>query len=341
MVDSFCFSGFKGAVYFPVYAYNAYQTFEFFDPEVVIRDLGYAKKAGLAALRVFLSFEQFEKDRDSFWEKIDFIFSAACKHGLRIMPVLFENCGRDFSYENAMDRNPCTAVCVKSPSVSVVSDENQWAACFRFVDDFMTCFADDERLLAIEIMNEPHVESGDLDFAKAMVDRALMKKGTIPLTVGCISLQDALFFEDKLDILQFHDNFPSEIGNFAKKIDYALSLQRIIGKPVWLSEWQRLRKSGPEWDVKNIPDDEKSPCLSSLAPIVYGKGIGSFFWSLMIKPAYLDSQRLNGTFNGLFHEDGSVFSLEDYEAISGKRDDVNEKKEGPSWFIEEKKEVKA
>lgn len=43
----------KGAVYFPSRAYNAYQTWMYFDRTVIARDFGYAKSAGLNALLHF------------------------------------------------------------------------------------------------------------------------------------------------------------------------------------------------------------------------------------------------------------------------------------------------
>ena len=47
----------KGAVYFPSRAYNAYQTWMYFDRTVIARDFGYAKSAGLNALRILTSYE--------------------------------------------------------------------------------------------------------------------------------------------------------------------------------------------------------------------------------------------------------------------------------------------
>ena len=55
--------------------------------------------------------------------------------------------------------------------------------------------------------------------------------------------------------------------------------------------------------------------------------MGNFFWSLMVKPAYLKGQRLKGTVNGLFWPDGSVLSLRDARAISN--DNSLELKEEP------------
>ena len=57
------------------------------------------------------------------------------------------------------------------------------------------------------------------------------------------------------------------------------------------------------------------PDYASLAPTIADNDVCSFFWCLMVKQAYLPTQRSNGTFNGLFYEDGSVYSQADLEAI--------------------------
>ena len=68
--------------------------------------------------------------------------------------------------------------------------------------------------------------------------------------------------------------------------------------------------------------------------------MGSFFWSLMVKPAYLTAQRPNGTFNGLFHEDGSVYSLEDYQAIAGPGRTRPVTPTLPRWYLDSLEQVK-
>ena len=80
------------------------------------------------------------------------------------------------------------------------------------------------------------------------------------------------------------------------------------------------------------------PALATLAPTVYASGAGSFFWSLMVKPAYLMAQRPNGTFNGLFHEDGSVYSLEDYQAVAGQDKTRPVKAAMPDWYVKSLKD---
>jgi len=58
----------------------------------------------------------------------------------------------------------------------------------------------------------------------------------------------------------------------------------------------------------------------------------------MLKPAYLPTQRLNGALNGIFHEDGAVYSIKDARAVAG--DDTlefEERKNMPEWYLEESK----
>lgn len=338
MLDGCYFDKVKGAVYFPSRAYNAYQIYENYDRNEIDRDFGYAESAGLNALRIFTSYEQYQKDGENFFLKFDDLLDRATAHGIRVMSILFENCGVPFTLENALSQDPRMAVCVQSPGKIITDDPARWDMPFLYADMFMRRYRDDSRLLAIEVMNEPHAASGDVPFARALAMRCHAVKGTVPLTMGCITLEDNLFFAEYLDIYQFHDNFPISLKTFRENLEQAAYMQHVVGKPVWLSEWQRLRLSGPGWDVPKIPDDEVPPALATLADIVYSSGLGSFFWCLMIKAAYLPQQRPNGTFNGLFHEDGSLYSFQDFEAIAGKKPvGMIEGKHGPQWFEDEMK----
>ncbi len=327
----------KGAVYFPSRAYNAYQTWMYFDRTVIARDFGYAKSAGLNALRIFTSYEYWQEEAELFWKKFESLLSVAEEQDILVMPILFENCGREPSRENMLDQDPETAACIQSPGRKITENRKLWGKPAEYTREFMKRYADDERLAAIELMNEPHEETGDIPFAQFITKTAFDMKKRVPLSIGCISLQHNLYFAQWIEVYQFHDNFPSDRENFEKKLRDAVSLQEMTGKAVWLSEWQRLRISGPGWDQRVIPEEDKIPYLSSLAEAVYQSGIGSFFWSLMIKPAYLPAQRINGTINGLFHEDGSVYSTADYIAVSGKQNSPEAFTQPPLWYVEELK----
>jgi hypothetical protein len=110
----------------------------------------------------------------------------------------------------------------------------------------------------------------------------------------------------------------------------AKEITEVLGRPVWITEWQRLRPAGNGWNQHKLPQNELFPDFASLAPHVRKAEIGNYFWSLMVKPAYLTPQRNIGTINGLFYEDGSVYSLADARAIA----------DNPNFMANEKKREK-
>ena len=55
----------------------------------------------------------------------------------------------------------------------------------------------------------------------------------------------------------------------------------------------------------------------------------------MLKPAYLQKQRKRGRMNGVFHEDGAVFSVEDARAVAADLTlELLERRESPAWLPE-------
>lgn len=359
MLDKSYFTNVRGAVYYPSRAYNAWQTWNEYDPAEIDRDFGYAQDTGINALRMFVSYEFWLENPVLFFDRFENLVEIAVAHGIRIMPVLFEDCGSDNTPETRADKNPHTAICVCSPCRAIQKNPERWVEVHSFVDAFMSRYGSDSRLLAIELMNEPHVQANgipvgqheiplmeevegvranNVPFAQHIVRMARGYQGTVPLTIGCISLWHNLYFGDDLDVYQYHDNFPGSAAFLGNEMKDAWFVQQMTGKPCWLTEWQRVRSKGPGWDIAAIPEEDKTPALHTIAPIVYGSGMGSFFWSLMVHPAYLMAQRPNGTYNGLFHEDGSVYSLEDYQAIAG-RDKVRPVKAAmPDWYVQSLKE---
>ncbi len=309
----------RGAIYIPAKAYNAPQFWRFYEPSVTARDLGYASVVHVNALRVWVSYEYWRMKPDAFTSAFEDFLTQAAQHGIRVMPSLFENCGVPPTEENMWNIDPANAYAIRSPHKEEIVDRpERWGEPMEFLDWFMKRYANDQRLLAIEVFNEPYPEES-MRFVRALLKRASEQRGSVPLTFGGGPLEMNLYFLDcGLDILQIHENFPASTEHLQKKIAAAQRAERILGRPVWLTEWQRIRPSGGGWnDGDVVPEEERGPDLASCAETIYRSGIGSFFWSLMVKIAYLPQQRPRGTFNGLFWEDGAVWSLADARAIAG------------------------
>ena len=323
----------RGAIYLPARSYNAYQTWRDYDPQIARRDAQFAASLGLNAFRLWLSFEFWRENRERLQQSFDDLLAACAARGIRVMPALFEGVGVEPAAANLADTNPFEASAVLSPSSEIVRDRKRWGGPRDYVDWFMDHFRNDQRLAAIEVQNEPHTLKREI-FARAMIEQAAARRGSVPLTLGGITLKQSLMFLDAgLDVLQTHMNFPPS-AEYARKFieSQTVDAEKVVRRPVWLTEWQRIRPSGTGWGSKPLVGNEWQPDYASLAPIVRSYAIGNFFWSLMLKPAYLLAQRQKGTLSGIFHEDGAVWSLADARAVSGNKNfEAEERQSWPEW----------
>ncbi|MFH5800802.1 glycoside hydrolase [Haladaptatus sp. CMAA 1911] len=324
----------RGALYLPSRDFNFYQMWANYSPEIIERDLGYAARLDLNAIRTWVNYEFWLENPQAHEKAINHFLTAASDKNIKVLFSLFENVGTKPTHENLIDTNPHTAPPVRSPSLTVVKNPNQWTKPRRFVQWFMNRYRNDERLLAIEIMNEPGWRKDVKRFAKDMFRTLSRNRASIPLTVGATSLINSVDYLDwGSDILQFHYNYPSSKRIFKDLLQNHRELSSKLEKPIWLTEWQKVASFG--WRGSNQKVKEWYPNYSSLAPLIRKYSVGNFFWSLMLKPAYTLPMRRKGVLNGLFYEDGAVWSLQDareLKAMSGNRTFYGvERKEWPDW----------
>jgi hypothetical protein len=312
----------RGAIYVPAGAYNSPQLWKNFSLAETKRDFGYAKTIHLNALRMWASYEYWQTDPQKFQSEFDQMLGAAHDSGIRILISLFENDGVPPTPENMWTTDPQKAFDTQSPGHDIATgDKSQWEQPRKFVEWFMKRYGNDDRVLAVEVMNEPNEgrgnQPGTVPFAMSMFQTAKSLQGTVPLTLGSARVPLAeKFIPLGLDIINFHDNFPVSTDALADSIKSALAAGQKAGIPVWLTEWQRVRASGSGFSGKGVAEQDRMTDYASVASTVYSFPVGSFFWSLMVKPAYLKGQRASGTVNGLFWPDGAVTSLKDARAIA-------------------------
>ena len=327
----------RGAIYIPARAYTLYQMWRGYVPAVVERDLGYATDVNLNAIRTWLCYEAWREDPDAHEEAIDHFLGAAADRGLSVMLGLFDLIGRDPTEEWLHDTNPRTATATRSPSKFVIRNPERWDGPRRYVEWFMERYGDDDRLLAVEVMNEPGWWDSAAAFARDMFETMVERRGSVPLTVGSTSVTNNTDYADwGSEILQFHYNFAPDRATYWDMLREVGVLADTLADPVWLTEWQRVRPDGRFGS--DPPTEGKTPNYSSLAPLIHDAGFGNFFWSLMVKPAWVQPQRRHEVINGLFHEDGAVWSLEDARAIKAMSGDPSydgvERQEWPEWADE-------
>ncbi|MBQ8345325.1 MAG: hypothetical protein IJY42_03555, partial [Clostridia bacterium] len=75
------YSQIKGVNYTPSYACNPISFWRDYDPRIVARELGYAKKLGFNCVRVFLSYAVYEADREGFLDHVEHLIQTAKTNG--------------------------------------------------------------------------------------------------------------------------------------------------------------------------------------------------------------------------------------------------------------------
>lgn len=309
------FEEIRGAAYIPVRTCNAYQQWKEYNHDIADRDMGFAQKLHINAVRLWLSYEFWLESPDKFAESFEDFVTTASKKGIRVMPAVFECCGTDPSPEtmNCKDQFYCDAV--RSPGNAITADKKRWHEPFKFLDWFMDIYKFDNRILAVEVTNEPK-NVNDHRFAIALLQRAKSACGDIPVTLGCEQIADNVLYKEFIDIYQTHENMPLSKSYLEHVLYRAKLIEEVDQKPLWVTEWQQIRQGGWGMNGESPKKADLRPHHNTIAPSLHAFKTGNFIWNLMLRPSYLKEPRAVGTFNGIFHEDGSVYSLEDARAVA-------------------------
>lgn len=193
-----------GANYTTSNAINQLEMFqaESFDPVAIDRELGWAReKFGMNTMRVYLHDLLWKQDQKGFLKRLDQFLVIAAKHGIRPMLVLFDSCWDPDPVLGAQ-RRPIPGVhnsgWLQSPGRHELVDPANDAHFRAYVQGVVGAFANDKRVLAWDLWNEPDNPGGgnymdkQLDREQARIEELLpkvfewarAKKPIQPLTSG-------------------------------------------------------------------------------------------------------------------------------------------------------------
>lgn len=262
---------------------------ETFDPERIDRELGWARdKFGMNTMRVYLHDLLWQQDPKGFIERLDRFLDIAARHGIRPMLVLFDSCW-DPDPVPGPQRPPIPGVhnsgWVQSPGRRQLVDPGNEAHLRAYVEGVVGAFADDPRVLAWDIWNEPDNPGGgnyvdkQLPGEKARIEALLpkafawarSKQPVQPLTSGLwigedwspgssslTSLQRAQL--ELSDIITFH--------NYEQPESFEARIRQLrgYGRPLVCTEWM-ARGNGSNVDT--------------ILPIARRENVGMINWGFV------------------------------------------------------------
>jgi len=130
-----------------------------FDPQEIDKELGWAQSLGMNTMRVFLHDLLWQQDAAGFKQRLDTFMTLSAKHKIRPIFVLFDSCWDPFP-KLGTQRAPRPGVhnsgWMQSPGAAALQDPAQYPRLKEYVVGVVGAFANDPRVLAWDLWNEPN-----------------------------------------------------------------------------------------------------------------------------------------------------------------------------------------
>ncbi len=257
-----------------------------FDPQTIDRELGWAESLGFNTMRVFLHDLLWQQDSAGFLDRMDQFLTIAQRHHIRPMFVLF-----DAVWDPLPRLGPQRAPIphlhnsgwVQSPGAAILSDTTRYGELRGYVQGVVGRFANDRRVVAWDIFNEPDNTNRPAYIAYEPINKAaltliLMRKAfgwaramnpSQPLTaapwlgdyVDTARMRPATkFMLDNSDVITFHsyDDSPT--------VEKLITALERYGRPIICSEYMARPRGST---------------FQSILPIFARRRVGAINWGFV------------------------------------------------------------
>jgi len=314
-----------GSNYLPATAINELEMWQAqtFDAAEIDKELGWAQGLGMNTMRVFLHDLPWKEDSEGFKKRIGTFLDICAKHKIKPMLVLFDSVW-DPDPRLGPQRAPRPGVhnsgWVQSPGAAALRDEAQYPRLQAYVEGVVGAFAQDERVLAWDIWNEPDNTNGSSygerepknkkEIVLALLPRAFAWARSAnpkqPLTSGIWHEDPST--PDKLspmakqqlelsDVISFHSYEPP--AKFAQKVQWLKQYKR----PILCTEYM-ARPQGSTFEAI-LPIAKKTKVAAINWGFVAGKSQTFLPWDSWQHP-YVDREPAVW-FHDIFKKDGEPY----------------------------------
>jgi hypothetical protein len=325
-----------GSNYIPATAVNQLEMWqaETFDIDRINLELMWAENLGMNSMRVFLHDLAWKQDPNGFRKRIDKFLSVASKHHIKPIFVLLDSCWDPFPemfHQRAPQPGIHNSRWVQSPGANVLADPKQQPRVLEYVANVILAFADDNRILAWDVWNEPdnlngssygRVERPDkeklvLELLPKVFQYARSGRPSQPLTSGLWkgdwSSPEKLSAIEKIqveqsDIVSFHNyEKPPE---FEKRVQWLQQYKR----PILCTEYM-ARANGSTFEGI-LPIAKKYKVAAYNWGFVAGKTQTWLPWDSWQKP-YVGDHQPAVWFHDIFKSNGTPYNQAEVDFIKG------------------------
>ena len=322
-----------GCNYLPSNAINQLEMFqlETFDEEINIRELSWAKDLGFNSVRVYLH-DLLWNQKESFTNTLNQFLDICHELEIRPMLVLFDDCHRPYPKLGKQPK-PVRGVhnsgWKQSPGMALVHEiyedptHSEIPRLKRYVQEILSEFSDDERILMWDVYNEPG-QFGISDKAISLLELvwkwALEVRPSQPLTAcldGSVGKDIIACNAENSDIITFHTYE-------ADKLEETINRLGEYERPLICTEYM-AREFGSTFEF-SLPIFKSHNIGCYNWGLVAGKSQTHFGWSTILE---LKEKKEKGDFleegdqipepevwfHDIFRTDGSPFNKEEVSFI--------------------------
>jgi hypothetical protein len=174
-----------GSNYVPRSAVNQLEMWqeETFDPAEIEQELVWAEALGMNTMRVFLHDLLWQQDSIGFRRRIGHFLDIAARHDIRPMFVIFDAVW-DPMPQLGPQRAPIPGIhnsgWVQSPSASALGDSTQYPRLKAYVQGVVRAYANDPRVLAWDLWNEPDNQNPNSYAKQELRDKVARATALLP-----------------------------------------------------------------------------------------------------------------------------------------------------------------
>ena len=178
-----------GSNYIPASSINQLEMWQepTFDPQQIDKELGWAEAIGMNTMRVFLHDLLWQQDAAGFRKRLDTFLTIAATHHIRPVLVLFDSCW-DPQPQVGPQHPPIPGVhnsgWVQSPGKAALGNDAEYPRLKTYVQGLVGAFANDDRILAWDVWNEPSNTNGDAYGKVELKDKRTYVLTLLPLVFG-------------------------------------------------------------------------------------------------------------------------------------------------------------
>jgi hypothetical protein len=257
----------KGCNFVPSYCKSPMQHFIDFREDIIRRELGYARNAGLNSIRLWIPCFAWQNDREAFYRTLDKYLALCDENGLTVMATLTCYSVTTDTFKTKLEVRPqrfYPGIHIQPLEIEGLHgrNNNDWPVIKAYYQEITSRYSGNRTIIIWDLYNEAWEKDRDLQEHLFAWVREVNPRQPVTACWGA---------HDFSDIITFHTYQPpggkkrdelQGLLSFEEEIDYALSYNR----PVLCTEWL-ARTFGNNFQ--------------NVLPIFAANHIGFYFWGLV------------------------------------------------------------